>query len=684
MRDFLAPVIEGLDLSGIVSALSYQCDQFFENGDNGGTLLDGSTVHDVLAAKARISWTLNSLSSPQYAQLTAALRSGDSLDTVRAYFYDAACNAVRYAKLHVSPPQFRFAFNPTVYPNKTMAFAGAELALDEAEPIARFEASPPARTDFTTGEPLDFDGLAVIRYDKNNVPDDITEQCATVPQNGAVFDRPAALTLSVFYGAAELARFPLTVADVPVIAGGDWWTLYANGSLVVFCVGDMPINYPDNAPWHDYRDSIRTAAIRDGATSVAANAFQDCANLQSASIPDGVTSIGTYAFLNCYALASAAIPDSVTKIAGGAFMSCAALESAAIPDGATLILAEAFRDCANLASVAIPESVSTIGAYAFYDTALTEVTISRNAEVGEHAFPDGCVINYYPAQIVVYGDGWDLYDDGLLDVHFVGDMPNFTGASGEPWYDYRVSVLSISISDTVTSIGNNAFRACYKLTSVTIPDSVTSIGYSAFMGCSKLSSVALPDRVTIIKNSAFYGCNSLTSLTIPAGVTNIPYEMCAHCLDLTSVAIPYGVTSIGASAFTECRVLKDITIPDSVTSIQNSAFYNCWALTDFTIPDSVASIGNNAFTQCFGLTSVAIPDGVTRIASETFLRCSSLASATIPDSVTLIMTGAFGGCSALTDVYYSGTETQWNNMTIQSSNDPLINATIHYNSAGPS
>ena len=84
MRDFLAPVVEGFDLSGFVNAFSFQCDQFFVNGDNGGTLLDGSTVSDALSVKVRLSWLMNSLSSAQYAALFAALRSGETPDTVRA------------------------------------------------------------------------------------------------------------------------------------------------------------------------------------------------------------------------------------------------------------------------------------------------------------------------------------------------------------------------------------------------------------------------------------------------------------------------------------------------------------------------------------------------------------------------------------------------------------------------
>ena len=119
------------------------------------------------------------------------------------------------------------------------------------------------------------------------------------------------------------------------------------------------------------------------------------------------------------------------------------------------------------------------------------------------------------------------------------------------------------------------------MTSVTIPDSVTSIGYSAFSGCS-----------------------GLTSVTIGNGVTSIGYEAFRYCYDLTSVTIGEGVTSIGSSAFAYCYSLTSITIPDSVTSIGNYAFEGCSRLTSVTSGNGVTSIGVSAFRNCTSLTSV--------------------------------------------------------------------------------
>ena len=142
------------------------------------------------------------------------------------------------------------------------------------------------------------------------------------------------------------------------------------------------------------------------------------------------------------------------------------------------------------------------------------------------------------------------------------------------------------------------------MTSITIPNSVTEIGYEAFYDCDGLTSVTIPNSVTSIASSAFYNCDGLTSITIPYSVASIGKEAFGYCYGLTSVTIGNSVRLIGDDAFNDCTGLTSITIGNSVTKIGDGAFNDCRGLTSITIPNSVTSIGKLAFQGCTGLKSV--------------------------------------------------------------------------------
>ena len=148
----------------------------------------------------------------------------------------------------------------------------------------------------------------------------------------------------------------------------------------------------------------------------------------------------------------------------------------------------------------------------------------------------------------------------------------------------------------MTIISSEAFRYCSGLKSVTIPNSVTSIGYSAFDGCKGLTSVTIPNSVTIISSEAFRYCSGLKSVTIPNSVTFIGDEAFRYCSGLKSVTIPNSVTFIGDEAFRDCSALPSVTIPNSVTSIGERAFSGCSNLESVTIGAGVLSIGSSVFS----------------------------------------------------------------------------------------
>ena len=222
------------------------------------------------------------------------------------------------------------------------------------------------------------------------------------------------------------------------------------------------------------------------------------------------------------------------------------------------------------------------------------------------------------------------------------------------------SITSITIPNSVTSIGKQAFYLCESLTSITIPNSVTNISKKAFESCSGLTSVNIPNSLKWIEKGTFAGCKNLTSITIPNSVTLIGKEAFESCSGLTSLTIPNSVTNIGDGAFRGCSGLTSITVEEGNSTFDSRD--NCNAIIETStnqlilgcqntkIPNSVTSIGERAFYGCSGLTSIAIPNSVTTIEWYAFYRCSKLTSVTIPNSVTSIGYDAFESCFNLTSV----------------------------------
>ena len=148
------------------------------------------------------------------------------------------------------------------------------------------------------------------------------------------------------------------------------------------------------------------------------------------------------------------------------------------------------------------------------------------------------------------------------------------------------------------------------------------------------------------------------------------------------VVIEDGVKNIGSSVFFRLENLTDVTIPDSVTSIGVDSFNYCTALESITLPETVTFIDTGAFANCHSLKKFKFPSNITCINDWMFHNSTGLTSVVIPASVTRIGIVVFEGCTSLQDIYYEGTEEQWNQIDIGNSNSSLANATIHYNYSG--
>jgi len=147
-----------------------------------------------------------------------------------------------------------------------------------------------------------------------------------------------------------------------------------------------------------------------------------------------------------------------------------------------------------------------------------------------------------------------------LTISGSGAMTNYTSSSPAPWDSYKTSILTISIANTITSIGDYAFASCTKAISVSIGTGVKSIGSNAFRGCSLLSSVTIPKGVTTIGDAAFYNCTSFVYVSIPEGVTSLGSQAFYGCTKLTWISIPSSVTTLGSHGLGSCSGITDIYV----------------------------------------------------------------------------------------------------------------------------
>lgn len=291
------------------------------------------------------------------------------------------------------------------------------------------------------------------------------------------------------------------------------------------------------------------------------------------------------------------------------------------------------------------------------------------------------------------------------------------------------SLTSVSLPETVTTIGSYAFSGCTSLASFTVDNNISTIRYSAFDGCESLEEFVIKDgdtpislddmstmpvkrlqigreinftsysspkwnsstleyatisgNVKTVPDNMFNMCSSLKSLTIGEGVTTIGEWACSGCTSLTDITLPESVDSIGMNAFSYCSGLEEITVPSKMDYLASSLFEYCSALKDVTLPEGLKCIGENAFGWCEEIDTLRLPSTLETIDRTAFAECRGLEAIIMCNGVKMVGDGAFESCTSLEKVYYKGSLEEWlairmDGMTYEEDTCPLSYAKEFY------
>ncbi|MCD7729643.1 MAG: leucine-rich repeat domain-containing protein, partial [Clostridia bacterium] len=369
-------------------------------------------------------------------------------------------------------------------------------------------------------------------------------------------------------------------------------------------------------------------------TAIGSSGFSDCSQVTGITIPDTITTIGDYAFNFCMAITEITIPDSVTTIGDYAFYYCSSLTEISLPDSVVSIGDYAFSLCLSLESVTIGKGVKDMGDYVFYDSyAITEI------------YYNAVEINSFASYNNVFNIGYGL------------DMVFTIGADVKYIPDYMF-FMSYEYSDD----GSYSYTNEEKITEIVFEEGSVcgSIGCFAFGSLSKLLSITIPDSVTYVGERAFLGCNSLTTLSIPFLGSSVE--------DTNNSYLGYLFGTVNYWNNVVPSSLKQVTVSGGLY-IGDNAFENCTSVTSITLSDSIISIGNNAFAACNSLESVYYNGTASEWASISFANSTAnplfyagnlylngtIATDITLENITAISAYAFYGCTSLTSVTFADT-----------------------------
>lgn len=531
---------------------------------------------------------------------------------------------------------------------------------------------------------------------------------------------PSTLTRvnSAFIGCSGLTEitFPETVVEIGSLADCTGLTTLSipsnvnvNDFFCTNCTALTSVNFKGNVGTRISSTSFSGCAaltsvnIPTGVVTIGNNSFDGCASLAQLTMPEPLATIGEYAFRNsgltgitfqrnltiigkyafdgCKDLVSINFPANVTEIKEYTFNDCAKLKDIELPNGLIYIKDYAFNGCASLGKVTIPGGVQNISPGAFKNSGLTEVILKEGVmSLSNNSF-DGCLLLKkvtFPTTMKTIGG---FSNTGIKEIAFA------EGATPEAISDYAFlncdSLSTITLPNSIKSLGTGAFYDCDTLKTVKLPTGITKIAKQAFYHCGFLQSITIPQSVTEIGAEAFAACSKLTAISLPSALTTIGIAS-FHSTGLTSITLPEGMTTIEPGTFGNSK-LKSIKLPKSLKQITSNnesynlgslpneyydfrkyinmyredsgAFQNCKELESIDLNSAaLTALGANTFRECDKLRNINLTvTKLEEIPTYAFYSCDSLQAVTFPATLKTIGSQAFGYCKKIRSIDLSAT-----------------------------
>ena len=460
---------------------------------------------------------------------------------------------------------------------------------------------------------------------------------------------PATLTLNnvnaigslAFYGCGfKTVQIPhqLTSVTTGKIDGVEYGP-FAGGKLETVSFGTLINAIPDNLCMNTTSlQKIELQSVKASLKKIGKNAFKGCTSVEEVTIPQGISTVSNSAFEGCSGLTDVTI-------------------------AAKTINAKAFAECTNLKAVKMEEGVTTIQGMAFANTQISAVTIPSTLTTAGTTKEGTIEKGPFAGTMIatVHGQTGDSTEaqEGATILPETKKIPDnlFLGCT---------SIIDVQIPETVTEIGQKAFKDASSVENVTFAvntetgkvKGVEKIGISAFDGCNSLQELVLPETVTEVLQGAFANEGALVKADMSRAASLKKWEKESFKGDtaLAEVVLPTasGITAIPNGAFAGCTSLtgENLKIPKNIVTITANAFKES-GLKKLYIPNQVTTIGTSAFEACKNLEDVHISNNISIISQSTFKNCEKLEKIEIPVKVAKIGTNAFYG-SGLKDVYIFG------------------------------